>query len=119
MGMNSKAVAAKERKNEKAAKDAAIEDAKWVDDNKQLAKKQARKEDAEKKRLEALEKKKEREDMLALESQNIAKAQAKANPIKVTRAQITEMQERREEIARGKSEKPETHLTAPLVENVN
>ena len=45
MGMNSKAVAAKERKNEKAAsekaaKDAAIEDAKWVDDNKQLAKKQ-------------------------------------------------------------------------------
>ena len=45
MGMNSKAVAAKERKNEKAAsekaaKDAAVEDAKWVDDNKQLAKKQ-------------------------------------------------------------------------------
>ena len=40
MGMNSKAVAAKERKNEKAAsekaaKDAAIEDAKWADDNKQ------------------------------------------------------------------------------------
>ena len=59
--------------------------------------------------------------MLAQESHNIAKAQAKANPIKVTRAQITEMQERREEIARGKSERPEpeTHLTAPLVENVN
>ena len=48
MGMNSKAVAAKERKNEKAAsekaaKDAAIEDAKWADDNKQLAKKQVNK----------------------------------------------------------------------------
>ena len=48
MGMNSKAVAAKDRKNEKAAsekaaKDAAIEDAKWVDDNKQLAKKQVNK----------------------------------------------------------------------------
>ena len=57
--------------------------------------------------------------MLAQETQNIAKAQAKANPIKVTRAQITEMQERREEIARGKSGEPETHLTAPLVENVN
>ena len=59
--------------------------------------------------------------MLAQESQSIAKAQAKANPTKVTRAQINEMQERREEIARGKSEKPdpETHLTAPLVENVN
>ena len=59
--------------------------------------------------------------MLSQESEKIAKAQAKANPIKVTRSQITEMQERREEIARGKSEKPEpeTHLTAPLVENVN
>ena len=71
--------------------------------------------------MEALEKKKEREDILAQETQTIAKAQAKANPIKVTRAQITEMQERREEIARGKADRPEpeTHLTAPLVENVN
>ena len=47
MGLNSKAVAAKDRKNEKAAsekaaKEAALEDAKWVDDNKQLAKKQVR-----------------------------------------------------------------------------
>ena len=58
---------------------------------------------------------------MAQETQTIAKAQAKANPIKVTRAQITEMQERREEIARGKADRPEpeTHLTAPLVENVN
>ena len=82
---------------------------------------QARKDEAEKKRLEALEKKKEREDMLAQESQSIARTQTKANPIKVTRAQITELQERREDIARGKSVKPEpeTHLTAPLVENVN
>ena len=45
MGMNSKAVAAKERKNdkaaaEKAAKDAALEDAKWKDDGNPLAKKQ-------------------------------------------------------------------------------
>ena len=45
MGMNSKAVAAKERKHgkaaaEKAAKDAASEDAKWKDDGNPLAKKQ-------------------------------------------------------------------------------
>ena len=45
MGMNSKAVAAKERKNEKAAseksaKDAAMEDEKWRDDGNPLAKKQ-------------------------------------------------------------------------------
>ena len=45
MGINTKSVAAKERKNEKAAaekaaKDAAIEDAKWRDDGNPLAKKQ-------------------------------------------------------------------------------
>ena len=40
MGMNSKAVAAKERKHGKAAKDAALEDAKWKDDGNPLAKKQ-------------------------------------------------------------------------------
>ena len=45
MGMNSKAVAAKERKNdkaasEKAARDAAMEDEKWRDDGNPLAKKQ-------------------------------------------------------------------------------
>merc|ERR1712096_591205 len=67
-GENSKAVAARERKNEKAnaeksAKEAAAEDAKWADSDKSLAKKQSRKDDAERKRLEALAKKKEREDM--------------------------------------------------------
>ena len=45
MGINTKSVAAKERKNEKAAaekaaKEAAIEDAKWKDDGNPLAKKQ-------------------------------------------------------------------------------
>ena len=45
MGINTKAVAAKERKNEKAAsekaaKEKAIEDSKWVDNDKNLAKKQ-------------------------------------------------------------------------------
>ena len=44
-GENSKAVAARERKNEKscsdkAAKEAAAEDAKWADNDKGLAKKQ-------------------------------------------------------------------------------
>ena len=48
MGINSKAAAAKERKDEKAAaekaaKEAAIEDAKWKDDGNPLAKKQVEK----------------------------------------------------------------------------
>merc|ERR1712096_367 len=78
--------------------------------------------DAEKKRLEALAKKKEREDMLAQESASIA-PKAKANPVKVTQAQIREEHVKREEAARGKkaSPKPEpvTHLTTPLPENLN
>ena len=45
MGENSKAVAARDRKNEKeqqqkAVKEKAMEDAKWADDDKSLAKKQ-------------------------------------------------------------------------------
>lgn len=59
--------------------------------------------------------------MLQQESADIASKQAKANPIKVTRAQISELNEKRENIALGRSGKPEpeTHLTAPLEENVN
>lgn len=73
---------------------------------------QAKKEDAEKKRLEALAKKKEREDMLQAESADIASKQTKANPIKVTRAQIAELNEKRENIALGKKQPElETHLT--------
>merc|ERR1719516_17896 len=90
------------------------------DDDKSLAKKQSRKDDAERKRLEALAKKKEREDLLAQENAKNAKA-SKVNPVKVTQAQIREQQARREEAARGKQAKPEpeTHLTAPLEENIN
>merc|ERR1712142_411411 len=114
MGKNEKANA------EKAAKEKAAEDAKWADDDKSLAKKQSRKDDAERKRLEALAKKKEREDLLAQENAKNAKA-SKVNPVKVTQAQIREQQARREEAARGKVAKPEpeTHLTAPLEENIN
>merc|ERR1719187_2205747 len=80
----------------------------------------SRKDDAERKRLEALAKKKEREDLLAQENAKNAKA-SKVNPVKVTQAQIREQQARREEAARGKVAKPEpeTHLTAPLEENIN
>lgn len=66
-------------------------------------------------------KKKERDDMLQQENADIAAKQAKTNPIKVTRAQIAELNERRENIALGKDSKqePVTHLTVPLEENVN
>lgn len=128
VGENSKAVAAKARKaekadNEKATKQKALDDAYWADDDKNLAKKQGKKEDAEKKRLEALAKKKERQDLAEQEEKEIQKkiAKAKANPVKVTQAQIREETERREKAARGgkAAPEPETHLTKPLPENIN
>ena len=63
---------------------------------------QAKKEKSEKIRLEALAKKKEREDMLAAENADIAAKQSKANPVKVTQAEIAALQERRENIAMGR-----------------
>ena len=84
---------------------------------------QARKEDAEKKRLEALEKKKEREQLLAEEdAQHKAQAAKKGGQTnKMTRAQIREDTEKREAIARGNkvTDEVKTHLDAPLEENIN
>ena len=60
--------------------------------------------------------------MLQQENADIAAKQAKVNPIKVTRAQIAELNEKRENIALGRpgaKPEPETHLTVPLEENVN
>ncbi len=125
-GENSKAVAAKERKNEKAAiekaaKQKAEEDSYWADDDRNLAKKTAKKEDAEKKRLEALNKKKERDVLAAQEEQETLARLAKVNVTKVTQARIREETERREEAARKAAGKPEqqTHLSKPLEENIN
>jgi len=123
-GENSKAVAAKARKNEKAAsekaaKDKAAEDALWEED-KSLSKKLAKKEEAERKRLEASAKKKERQELVEQEQAQIISKLQKANPIKVTQAQIREEGARREAAARGKSvTEVETHLNKPLEENVN
>merc|ERR1712062_448729 len=106
---------------QKAIKEKAAEDAKWADDDKALAKKQGKKEDAERKRLEALAKKKERDELLEAENQS-ATPKSKAAPAKVTQAQIKAEQAKRMEAMRkaavAKAE-PATHLSAPLEENVN
>lgn len=82
---------------------------------------QGKKEDAERKRLEALAKKKERDELLEAENQS-ATPKSKAAPAKVTQAQIKAEQAKRMEAMRkaavAKAE-PATHLSAPLEENVN
>jgi len=102
-GQNTKAVEAKARKaavvnEEKARREKEAEDALWQDDDKQLAKKQARKQAAEAKRLEALSKKKELSEMLEAEEKQLAGSKANAaKSQKVTRAQIDQQRAKEEE----------------------
>ncbi len=91
-GENSKAVAAKARKEESKAadkqrKEEAAADQYWQDDDKNVNKKLARKDDKEKKRLEQLSKKAELKT-LADQEVNSIKVEAKQAPSKVTRLQI-------------------------------
>nr|ACO14907.1 Coiled-coil domain-containing protein 124 [Caligus clemensi] len=121
---NSKAAAARSRKSDKAQEDKQrkekeIEDAKWKDDDKQLNKKLARKEEAEKKRLEALAKKKERADLVDEEEKTIASAVKKGAAPKVTQAQIRQEIEHRDAIARASAKGEKPHFEKPIEENVN
>ncbi|XP_067630695.1 coiled-coil domain-containing protein 124 [Eurosta solidaginis] len=100
MGINSKAVEARERKqadkqakNAKAAKEA--EDRLWQDNDRNLAKKQQRKEEEEKKRAEAVRRKAEAKALLDQEMSSI-KTQGKLPLAKIHRQQILEELEKKQ-----------------------
>lgn len=102
MGINSKAVEARERKatqkksvNEKVTK--AAEDALWADDDKRLAKKNNRKEEEERKKADLLRKKQETKALLEQEMASI-KTTSKQSIQKVTQAQINAENERRQKV---------------------
>uniref|UniRef100_A0A182QWW3 HMG box domain-containing protein n=1 Tax=Anopheles farauti TaxID=69004 RepID=A0A182QWW3_9DIPT len=128
MGINSKAVEARERKaeakkvaNEKAAK--AAEDALWVDDDKQLAKKKKQKEEEERRKADAARKKAETKALLEQEMNSI-KTTAKAPPApKVTRSQIESEIEKRnravETATAATVKQPVVVKEVPLEENLN
>uniref|UniRef100_A0A182W0H9 HMG box domain-containing protein n=1 Tax=Anopheles minimus TaxID=112268 RepID=A0A182W0H9_9DIPT len=126
MGINSKAVEARERKaeakkvaNDKAAK--AAEDALWVDDDKQLAKKKKQKEDEERRKAEAARKKAETKALLEQEMNSI-KTTAKLPAAKVTRSQIESEIEKRNRAAEAATAavKPKpVPKEIPLEENLN
>ncbi|KAM9479861.1 coiled-coil domain-containing protein 124-like isoform 1-T7 [Salvelinus alpinus] len=130
-GENSKAVTAKVRKAEaKAVEDARkkkeLEDALWQENDKHVLKKEQRKDDKEKKRLEALERKKENQRLLDEEAAKIkgkAKEAAAAAVVagKVTRAQIEETLRVEQQLQQQEQpkEKEKSHLETPLEENVN
>ncbi|XP_055615777.1 coiled-coil domain-containing protein 124 [Toxorhynchites rutilus septentrionalis] len=125
MGINSKAVEARERKaeakkiaNDKAAK--AAEDALWADEDKQLAKKKKQKEDEERKRLEQARKKAENKAILEKEIDSI-KVAPKVSVQKVTRSQIEAEVEKRNRAIESVNNPPKvtTPKVVPLEENLN
>ncbi|XP_055796638.1 coiled-coil domain-containing protein 124-like [Salvelinus fontinalis] len=129
-GENSKAMTAKARKAEaKAVEDShkkkELEDALWQENDKHVLKKEQRKDDKEKKRLEALERKKENQRLLDEEAAKIKgkakEAAAAVAACKVTRAQIEETLRIEQALQQQEQpkEKEKSQLESPLEENVN
>lgn len=127
-GENSKAATARARKAEaKAVADARKkqqeEDALWEETDKHVLRKEQRKDDKEKKRLEMLERKKENQRLLDEENSKLkGRAQKEAESAgKVTRAQIDEtlQKERQQQEQKELKPKEKSHLEIPLEENVN
>uniref|UniRef100_S4RBC0 Coiled-coil domain containing 124 n=1 Tax=Petromyzon marinus TaxID=7757 RepID=S4RBC0_PETMA len=141
---NTKAAAARVRKEEAKAvatakKQKEVEDALWVEDDKNVLKKEQRKVEREKKRLEQLERKKEAQRLLDEEQASLkgraAKQAAAAAAAaaaggggggKVTRAQIGEALKREQEERTNGSDgeggvagKAVTQADQPLEENIN
>lgn len=124
-GANSKAVEANERKAavKKAAeeqKQKQKEDAKWVDDDKIIAAKEARKKEAEEKRLQSLQRKNEIRAMEEKEREELTKKYGNKGQAKITKAEIERTKQR--EIAerqREEAKKKKEELEIPLEENIN
>lgn len=124
---NSKALEARERKAEtkkivtdKANKDA--EDRLWHDDDKNLAKKNAKREEEERRKAETLRKKAETKELLEKELASI-RVTAKPSIQKVTQAQIQQEKERRNRVIENLNVKPVdvrvVKETVTLEENLN
>ncbi|KAI5625726.1 coiled-coil domain-containing protein 124 [Silurus asotus] len=122
-GENSKSAAARARKAEaKAAADAkkqqALEDALWQESDKHVLKKEQRKDEKEKKRLEALERKRESQRLLDEEDAKLKGRQTREAQSKITRAQIEQSLDQ-EQALKDTEKKEKSHLETPLEENIN
>ncbi|XP_026758895.1 coiled-coil domain-containing protein 124 isoform X1 [Galleria mellonella] len=125
-GENSKAVAARQRKeNAKQEKDQKVkkmlEDAEWEDNDEKLKKKQQKKEEQEKKRQEQLQKKAEAKALLEKEMESLKGTTKNAPPPpKITRAQISLLKEK---TVKAEPPKPVPSRVVidetPLEENLN
>ncbi|XP_060738098.1 coiled-coil domain-containing protein 124 [Tachysurus vachellii] len=122
-GENSKSAAARARKAEvKAAADAKkqqeLEDALWQESDKHVLKKEQRKDEKEKRRLEALERKRENQRLLDEEDLKLKGKQNREKLSKMTQAQI-EQNLNQEQALKETEKKEKSHLETPLEENIN
>ena len=128
-GQNSKAVAAKARKEEKATAEKERverekEDALWRDDDKKREKKLSRKEDSEKKRLVALERKKERKELEEEEAVAIGSSRGRAegkslSTQKMTIKQIAEKMKEGKKMRESEQKVSSVDQVRDIEENVN
>lgn len=130
-GENSKAATARARKAEaKAVADARKkkeeDDALWQETDKHVLKKEQRKDDKEKRRLDLLERKKENQRLLDEENARLKGKSQKEAQLggKVTRAQIEETLQQEQLLQQQQQQQPlkpkeKSHLDTPLEENVN
>uniref|UniRef100_A0A1A9X1C3 Coiled-coil domain-containing protein n=1 Tax=Glossina brevipalpis TaxID=37001 RepID=A0A1A9X1C3_9MUSC len=128
MGVNSKSVEARERKEatkkanqERAAKEA--EDRMWEDEDKSLARKQKKREEEERKRAEAAKRKAESKALLDQEMSSI-RTQNKHHPCsaKINRQQIMEEVEKKQKALEAMTVPKTTSrvVTSPIIEeNLN
>jgi len=121
MGINSKAVEARERKEatkkatqEKKSKEA--EDRLWRDDDKNLAKKQQRKDEEERKRAEAAKRKAEAKALLDQEMSSI-NTQRKQPLAKINRQMILEEMEKKQRVIEAINEANKPMAARVVVQN--
>jgi len=128
-GENTKAVEARARKGNamkeaEAKKQKEMDDAYWQDDDKQIARKQNRKQEKEMKKMETVTRKLANKQM-AEEELESAVPKSSQPATKITQAQIAAENERREAAARksgsgsGASSVPKAAKPPPIEENLN
>jgi len=122
MGINTKAVEAKERKEAtKKAKDEQIqkkkEDELWKDDDKLVNRKMERQNDREQKKLEQAQKKAQLKAAYDEEQSQLSSIKPTGKP-KVTRAHILNFIEK-QDAEKGPAKKEPTHIDAEITENIN
>jgi len=127
LGTNPKALEARSKKEEKKRAEQEHveklkEDALWADDDKQLARKQNRKEDVEKKKAEVAARKAANKAAYEEEmgKESMARASAAPAPTKVTRAEIqTTIERQQSETGRQKEKEKREEIEPIIVENLN